>query len=645
MLAVVCAMLWASLAHGQAASAPWRPQAAVTSALRDTHAAWLHGGEAAARRLPAVVGLERRWHRAVVRDGRVLVELVAPAAAATRGWRSQAQHWQVEAQGARSWLAWVPFDRLTVLQDLGGLLWARLPWPARPMTGPVLSAGATVTGATARHCQGATGQGASVLVIDDAWHGLTAASKGGEIAGELLGKAPFQSADPAATHGTDCAEVIADVAPDAAILPRSGISLPEIEVALAKAAALGVPIVSMSAGWVGGYSFGDGSGPLCDLADAARAKGMVWFAAAGNEADGAMWRGPWQDSNGDGWLEFAPGQQLNAFAGQGGSTVSIELDWDAYPHTAIDLDLYLCKDDGWPCAQVASSQGLQDGGQPPTESLDLQLPGDGWWSLAVRAKQPPPPGLAVRLSAVGWLQLQHAVQQQTLAEPASCPGAVAVGAVEASLYGDGVLAPYSSQGPTWDGRVKPDLVAPTFVETSQSPAFEGTSAACPHAAAALALRMAADQTSAPQALQRLLADAEPVAGQPLPGNRFGAGRLRLSGPAVGCLPEQTEATTCTDSCGQTAAWSCPAPCAAPVCAATEPCRQAPGGESVAATDAAAGADAFGAASPGPAPSPPAPTGCVATAAADASPASMVLALLPAWLWWGRRRARLRADVP
>ena len=68
--------------------------------------------------------------------------------------------------------------------------------------------------------------------------------------------------------------------------------------------------------------------------------------------------------------------------------------------------------------------------------------------------------------------------------PGDAAGALTVGAV---TWIGTELAPYSSRGPTDDGRAKPELVGPTYV--TSNPAWTGTagtSAATAHPAAAAA---------------------------------------------------------------------------------------------------------------------------------------------------------------
>ncbi|MGB7932006.1 MAG: S8 family serine peptidase, partial [Gammaproteobacteria bacterium] len=74
-----------------------------------------------------------------------------------------------------------------------------------------------------------------------------------------------------------------------------------------------------------------------------------------------------------------------------------------------------------------------------------------------------------------------------LSQPADCARVLAVGATNLmdSLEG------FSSEGPTTDGRDKPEISVPDRVATSLSGSFAGTPAASPHAAGAAALVLAA----------------------------------------------------------------------------------------------------------------------------------------------------------
>jgi hypothetical protein len=68
-----------------------------------------------------------------------------------------------------------------------------------------------------------------------------------------------------------------------------------------------------------------------------------------------------------------------------------------------------------------------------------------------------------------------------------------------------------------------------------------------------------------QAIAELLGQTDNH-GLTLPDNLRGHGWLQLQGPAVGCLPELTDAAACTSICGTPGQSICADPCAAVTCA-------------------------------------------------------------------------------
>ncbi len=500
--------------------------------------AWRSGDLRAALENPAVRPYARRLGRPLLRGDHVLVELYAKNAASTTAWthaRTGTLGLDVVARGWDAWLVWLSIERVAdVERTLSGVTAVRLPWARRPLLGSKATQGIELTGADRLHACGTAGQGAKVAVLDDAWHGLSAAVQSGELQA-LGGKAPYQNPDPDEVHGTACAEIVADLAPQAELYAWSAVTVPELQALLPKLVASGIHVVSDSSGWTTGFSFADGTGKPCELVSQAAAQGIVWVAAAGNEADHAMWLGKWQDQDGDGWLDFEGNNRAMLFA-QKDSYVDVELDWDAYPKTAIDLDLYVCSSGTWPCAKVAVSNSTQDGGQAPQEVLDYAFSKSGAVYIGVRVKPgaaAPTGKLGVRVAVTGSASLNPWVKAGTIIDPAQCPDAVAVGAIDWDDYTTGPAASYSSRGPTWDGRTKPDLAAPTSVQTSVLAAFEGTSAACPHVAGAIALQMSRAQAS-PAAAAAFVVEHAIAMSASAPDNTYGAGRLDLAAPTGGC---------------------------------------------------------------------------------------------------------------
>ncbi|MBI5608744.1 MAG: S8 family serine peptidase [Deltaproteobacteria bacterium] len=621
----------------------WPRAHPVESPLRAVHQAWRHRRIVAD--LPQVQAVQRRWHRAPWQQARIAVELLAAAPALTRDWSAwlARRGGEVEAAGDTLWLVWLPPATLPELSQLPGLQVARLPWPLRSAAGPTLSDGTRAIGAVRAQCGGSDGSGASVVVVDSDWHGLNSAIADGEIV-NFAGKIPFQDPDPDSYHGTACAEVIADIAPGASIMAQAGETASQLQVALPKLAAAGVQVVSLSGGWSTGWSFGDGTGPLCALVNKVDKQGVVWINAAGNEADGKIWHGTWTDADSDGWHEFSAGKEVNKFYAVEGYVVELELDWDAYPVTGVDLDLFVCSSSA-ACTEVAASKSTQDGGQSPWETVLFTPPSTGSYYVAVRGGAKTPAGLRLRVVIDG-SSLAYSKVYGTLTHPADCAAAVAVGAVDVAKWSKGKPVSYSSRGPTFDGRVKPDLVAPTGVQTSQTLEFSGTSAACPHVAGAVALLMQRDGLSSHEAVAKLLASAEP-AGDPLPNNDTGMGKLRLLGSEAWCLVED-DGQACTDACGASGLLKCAEDCAPRDCAAPSPCAtgEVDSGSRAVGDTHGAGVDAVdGGSDAKPAVAKPEPAGsdrgCEARPGPSGGFCLWPFGLLAAL--WLRRSARLRAD--
>ena len=129
--------------------------------------------------------------------------------------------------------------------------------------------------------------------------------------------------------------------------------------------------------------------------------------------------------------------------------------------------------------------------------------------------------------------------RSTMTVPAAARGILAIGSVLDPLGSGGskygfVLSEYSSRGPTTDGRIKPDLVAPgesiraaDAGTASGSIVFSGTSMASPFAAGTAALMIAADPTLSPDEVRSLLYATAEDRGATGADNDFGYGRIQV----------------------------------------------------------------------------------------------------------------------
>jgi subtilisin family serine protease len=327
-----------------------------------------------------------------------------------------------------------------------------------------------------------------------------------------------------------------ETAPGAELFLICADSLDGLENAKDYAISRGVRVINMSGSFVG-YSRGDGSGdpgtPDEIIADA-RTRGVLWVNAAGNWGDG-HWSGLFDDPDHDALLNFAPTDNGNAIRLATGETTCALLKWDEWPVTDEDYDLFLVRQRD--IVDVERSMNVQDGTQPPVEFLCYRNPGpDAWYWFVVRRNGG---GTPVRLDLFATQTLAHVVPDGSIDEQAASPSAFAVGAV---CWQNGLLRPYSSRGPTIDGRVKPEIVAPDGVSSGTygisagcSGGFQGTSASAPYVAGAAALVKQAHPAFSMGQLQEFLETRAIDSGPPGLDNHYGVGRLSL-GPPPAVVP-------------------------------------------------------------------------------------------------------------
>lgn len=127
--------------------------------------------------------------------------------------------------------------------------------------------------------------------------------------------------------------------------------------------------------------------------------------------------------------------------------------------------------------------------------------------------------------------LQFQTAASSLGIPADNEKAISVGAVAWSS--PSVIEDFSSRGPTADGRVKPDLVAPDRVSTVSYGAgnFPGTSASCPHVAGACALVRQQNPSWTPAQVKSYLQSNAVDLGTAGKDSTYGSGRILLPAPA------------------------------------------------------------------------------------------------------------------
>jgi len=394
--------------------------------------------------------------------------------------------------------------------------------------------------AAAWHQKGFTGNGIKVAIIDGGFKGLADRQAAGDLPSNVVTQdlcgGELGTADD---HGTAVAEIVHEMAPDAQLYLVCVGTEVDLEAAVQYAKSQGVSVINESMGWEGPYRE-DGSGPIGAAVADARASGILWVNSAGNEAQ-THWSGTYAPAGPPVHQWNANGDVGNSFVWPNDSDICGFLKWDEWPSAKSDFDLALVLSGA--NRLIAMSDGEQGHGEAPFEGLCVhQATGQDlivFWAIVGYHVVSSP-----RIDLASWSPpLQYAVAAGSIATPGTSPASFTVGAL---CWQSRSLEFYSSQGPTIDDRVKPDIVGhdslsgATYGGFSSCPsAFAGTSASSPEVAGAAALVKQAFPSYSPDQIKAYLMNAARDLGQPGVDSIYGAGELQLPKPPDVVAPTVT----------------------------------------------------------------------------------------------------------
>lgn len=493
--------------------------------------------------------------------------------------------------------ALVPLDSLVALEANPDVEYVRPPLavniePSQPPSTDnfALPQGALVVGeevakmnADAWHAAGYTGDGVKIGIIDSFnstfWNPAQAAGEVPAPSGTFcqIGGFPCDLFDVGGDHGVAVSEIVHEMAPDADLYLATVYTAADLQAAVNYFAGMGVDIISRSqtAEYDGP---GDGTGPIADVMNSAVSQGMTWFNSAGNAAgsvaqpfDGSYWRGGWFDDDGDTFLDFdvtAVGELLpfacgfvNGVRWSDWGPAAGRTDYDVYVFDDVDLMT------GAPIEEEVHTLGDQQGGAPPIENFNFQVECDTEDDIDFLAIENFDSGSGTGSDVIefmtnipGIYYWQNLYSASGPMSDTASPGGLTIGAIDPP--NGTTIATYSSQGPTNDERIKPDLSAAAGVVSytygSRAARFSGTSASTPGAAGAGALALGAGMEArtlpaggslptTPAQLKTFLLNNTVERGSPGADNIYGEGELVLPNPpaAASPTPTPTGGTTAT----------------------------------------------------------------------------------------------------
>jgi len=384
----------------------------------------------------------------------------------------------------------------------------------------ITSQGVDLVEASDYHDLGYKGQDTKVAVIDVGFANFTNSQDKGELPEDLITK-DFTGTglQTGITHGTGVAEIVYDMAPEAQLYLIKVADEVDLENAKDYCIDQGIDIINHSWIWPN-TNFTDGTGVICDIANDARSKSILWVNAAGN-AVRSHYQGFFTDTDKDGWHEFSVGDETNPIQYYGNLTVY--LTWNCWPVTDQDYDLYLYDSES---NLIDSSTTRQTGSQEPTEKISFSSAAGNYYIKINKYSASGAQELKI-VSFFGAGTLGYQTAAHSLVAPADATGAMTVGYINVENWTTGPQGPYSSQGPTNDGRIKPDIMGPAGVSSFTWGTGGYTSAATPHVSGAASLILSKYPYRTANQLQLALENWAIDMGAPAKDNVYGSGRLRL----------------------------------------------------------------------------------------------------------------------
>ena len=476
------------------------------------------------------------------------------------------------AEGQGIVQAWVAPQALQAVASLPGVARLRLPDYGVRLAGAVTTEGDAALGAAAaRAAFGIDGSGLRVGVISDGVEGLAASQASGDLPAvdtTTCNTVAEGAVSPGAgAEGTAMLEIVHDLAPGAELwFGHFGFAFTGTVFDFMEAVnclAQNVDIVVDDIGFLNVGPYDGTSTVSMNASDALndpanRIRG--YYNAVGNFAR-QHYEGFYSDSGLDfDFVDVPDTWDLHLFSatsettdgGSGpacacadvirllpGGSLTARLQWDdPFGASGNDYDLFLLLDG----VEVAVGGDPQDGDDDPTEFLPYTNETGSTQTLELAignfngTAAPRTFDLFISCSpldcetlANGALHNYNTRCSSVVNNSDAGRGVVSLGAIDVDDPGLDDVEPFSSCGPTNDGRIKPDAAAVDGVSVTGNGGFAstffGTSAAAPHAAGIAALLLDCNAGLSREELRAAMLTMAIDLGPPGPDNEFGSGRI------------------------------------------------------------------------------------------------------------------------
>ncbi len=423
----------------------------------------------------------------------------------------------------------IPVENLKSLSENQYVAYIRIPVSGKA---DIISEGVSKINADEFHNSGYTGKGAKIAVIDLGFLNYESLL-GTELPNNAIIRSFYNSTSGNGSingdnqpHGTAVAEIVYDVAPDALLYLININSLIELDKAVKYCRDQGVDIINHSVAWLQN-SFYDGNGPVSSIAEDAFESGILWVNSSGNYRK-KHYQGNFSDPEIDNWHNFSGNDPyLEILNVKSNDTVEVNLTWNEWEYSSNDYDLYLYYDDNGTKILKESGKNTQTGTQNPNEYISYTTTEAGKYFIAVKNEKADGKAILNIISSTHELEFISSEKSysSSIVDPAASLNTLAVGA---TIGIQNTLAPFSSEGPANDGRLKPDLCAPSNVSTVTYGIFGGTSSSSPHVAGAAALLFERNPNLTNAELKDLLEASTIDLGYQGKDNAYGSGLLSLS---------------------------------------------------------------------------------------------------------------------